>query len=219
MVIAKGGLEELLMLYYQRLYDHFGPQNWWPGDTKIEICVGAILTQNTNWNNVAKAIKNLKNAEVLTLPALYNIPIHNLAELIRPAGYFNVKAKRLKNFIHFVWDRHGQSLDNMFQLETEELRQELLSVKGIGPETADSILLYGGNKPTFVIDAYTMRILRRHDIIDEDCQYEQARMLFMDNLPMEVSLYNEYHALLVALGKHFCRPRKPKCESCPLKGA
>ncbi len=217
-VIAKGGLEELLMECYKRLYSHFGPQKWWPGDTLMEICVGAILTQNTNWNNVSKAIENLKKAAILDCSALYHLPTEELAALIRPAGYFNVKARRLKNFINFVWENYGGSLDKMFQTDCGPLRQALLSVKGIGPETADSIMLYGGNKPTFVVDAYTMRCLRRHDIVDEYCQYEDARRLFMENIPQDVTLYNEYHALFVALGKHYCRSRKPGCASCPLQG-
>jgi len=216
--IGKGGLQEQLLEYYERLFSHFGPQKWWPGDSPLEVCVGAILTQNTNWNNVARAIENLKKAGLLRADALYSIPAEELARHIRPAGYYNVKASRLKNFINYLWSNHQGRLDKMFDMDMEPLRDELLTVKGIGPETADSILLYGGGKPTFVIDAYTMRCLRRHDIIDDECQYEDARRLFMANLPLDVQLYNEYHALFVALGKHYCRPRRPGCNKCPLEG-
>ncbi len=216
--IGKGGLGEQLLEYYERLFSHFGPQKWWPGETPLEICVGAILTQNTNWKNVTRAIENLKKAELLRIDALHSLPTEELARYIRPAGYYNVKAKRLKNFIDYVWDRHQGRLDKMFEYDTEPLRDDLLSINGIGPETADSILLYGGGKPTFVIDAYTMRCLRRHNIVDDEFEYEDARRLFMENLPLDVQLYNEYHALFVALGKHYCRPKGPCCNKCPLEG-
>ncbi len=208
---------EILKEIYTRLFQALGPQGWWPGDTPFEVCVGAILTQNTNWQNVERAIANLKEAGVLSPEALYNLPEEMLAEMIRPAGYFRVKARRLKNFIRFLMERHQGDLDSLFSLPLDEARQQLLGVSGIGPETADSILLYAGGLPTFVIDAYTRRILLRHGLATEDLSYEDLREMFMRHLPQDPQLYNEYHALLVAAGKRFCRPQKPRCETCPLK--
>ncbi len=209
---------EILKEIYTRLFQALGPQGWWPGETAFEVCVGAILTQNTNWQNVERAIANLKAAGVLSPEALYDLPEEMLAEMIRPAGYFRVKARRLKNFIHFLMDRHQGDLKSLFSLPLEEARQQLLGVSGIGPETADSILLYAGGLPTFVIDAYTRRILLRHGLATEELSYEDLREMFMRALPPDPKLYNEYHALLVAVGKRFCRPRKPLCATCPLKG-
>ncbi len=201
---------------YELLYNHFGPQHWWPGETPFEIAVGAILTQNTAWKNVEKAIANLKKANLLDPWQLYSLPLSALAELIRPAGFFNLKAKRLKNFLAFLCEKYNGSLERMFEEETEALRQKLLGVPGIGPETADSILLYAGNKPTFVVDTYTKRIFTRHGLISEEDDYEQIRLFFMEHLPEDISLFNEYHALIVALGKNYCRP-KPQCHKCVLK--
>ncbi|MCD6320518.1 MAG: endonuclease III domain-containing protein [Candidatus Desulfofervidaceae bacterium] len=206
-----------LMEIYETLFQHFGPQHWWPGETPFEIVVGAILTQNTAWKNVEKAINNLKKANLLTPQALYALPYTYLTQLIRPAGFFNVKAKRLKHFLHFLFEEYKGDLEKMFADDTDSLRKKLLEVPGIGPETADSILLYAGNKPSFVVDAYTRRILFRHNLIPEEADYEEVRNFFMDHLPEDVQLFNEYHALLIALGKNYCRP-KPLCENCPLKG-
>ncbi len=203
---------------FQRLYSHFGPQGWWPGETREEICIGAILTQNTNWQNVARAIANLKQAGCITFPSLALLPIEALAELIRPAGYYNIKARRLRNFVEMVNTRFSDGLDGLFSLALDEARNILLEVKGIGPETADSILLYAGGMPTFVVDAYTIRILSRHDIIPEEVCYDEVRELFMDNLPNDPKLFNEFHALFVAAGKHYCKKRRPKCGQCPLEG-
>ena len=202
---------------YKRMYEALGPQGWWPGETPFEVCVGAILTQNTNWQNVERAIENLKQTGVLSPKALYELPEEILAELIRPAGYFRVKATRLKNFIRFLVENFEGDLERLFALPLAEAREALLSVSGIGPETADSILLYAGEKPTFVIDAYTRRILLRHGLATEDMGYEDLREMFMRHLPEDTQLYNEYHALLVAVGKNFCRPQRPRCEECPLK--
>ena len=202
---------------YKRMYEALGPQGWWPGETPFEVCVGAILTQNTNWQNVERAIENLKQTGVLSPKALYELPEGILAELIRPAGYFRVKATRLKNFIRFLVENFEGDLERLFALPLAEAREALLSVSGIGPETADSILLYAGEKPTFVIDAYTRRILLRHGLATEDMGYEDLREMFMRHLPEDTQLYNEYHALLVAVGKNFCRPQRPRCEECPLK--
>ncbi len=208
-------LSEQLKEIYDLLYKRFGPQDWWPGDTPFEVIVGAILTQNTNWANVEKAITNLKNAKVLSPDKLHHLDIKKLAELIRPAGYFNIKAKRLKNFLDWFFEEYCGQLKNLENVRTAELRQQLLSVKGIGPETADSILLYALNRLIFVVDAYTARICSRHHLIDEGADYHQIQETFESNLPCNTQLFNEYHALIVNLGKNYCKP-KPKCEECPL---
>jgi endonuclease-3 related protein len=208
-------LSEQLKEIYDLLFKRFGPQDWWPGDTPFEVIVGAILTQNTNWTNVEKAIINIKNADALTPEKLHHLDITKLAALIRPAGYFNIKAKRLKNFLDWFFENYSGKLENFENVRTPELREQLLSVKGIGPETADSILLYALNRPVFVVDAYTARICSRHHLIGEDADYHQIQETFESNLPSDIQLFNEYHALLVHLGKDFCKPT-PKCEECPL---
>jgi len=202
---------------YQILYKAFGPQHWWPGDTPLEINVGAVLTQNTAWTNVEKAIANLKKARLLNLKKLYNLPEKRLATIIRPAGYFNVKAKRLKNYIHWIVDEYG-SLENMYQTPVARLREELLEVNGLGPETVDSILLYGGNKRAFVIDAYTKRIFYRHYLAEQNEDYHTLQEKFVSSLPKKTQLYNEYHGLIVNVGKNFCKTKTPLCSECPLQG-
>ncbi|TRZ49011.1 endonuclease III domain-containing protein [bacterium] len=202
---------------YKKLYSHFGPQAWWPGDSPFEVMVGAILTQNTSWANVEKAIKNLKNNKLLTPDKLYRLHPKKLALLIRPAGYYNIKAKRLKNFLEFFINHYRGSVKKISQKTSKVLRQQLLCVNGIGPETADSILLYALNKPVFVVDAYTKRIFLRHKLIKDSGSYAQVQDLFMRNLKPSAKLFNEYHALLVKLGKDFCLKNKPKCNICPLK--
>ncbi|HDS84471.1 MAG TPA: endonuclease III domain-containing protein [Phycisphaerales bacterium] len=201
---------------YERLYARFGPQRWWPGDGRFEIIVGAILTQNTNWTNVEKAIANLRNAGVLTPKQLVALAPQRLAELIRPAGYFNIKAGRLRHFLEWLFDRFDGDVDSAGNLSTHGLRDELMAVKGIGPETADSICLYAFEKPVFVVDAYTARILGRHGMIWPQAGYEEIREYFESHLPRDVQLYNEFHALLVRLGKTYCKPR-PLCSGCPLE--
>jgi endonuclease-3 related protein len=207
---------KLLKELYDRLYQAFGPQGWWPGETPFEVAVGAILTQNTNWGNVARAIAALKERELLEPQALYDLYEAELAGIIRPAGYYNLKARRLKNFLALLQERYHGSMAAMAADDLEELRPRLLAVKGIGPETADSILLYALNQPTFVVDAYTFRSLSRHGLVPEAYAYDDLRRLFMDHLAPDVGLYQEYHALLVRLGKDFCRPR-PRCEACLLQ--
>lgn len=207
---------ELLQLYH-RLHRHYGDLSWWPGDTPLEVSVGAILTQNTAWTNVEKAIKRLKEARSLSVAALGRMTHGRLALLIKSAGYFNVKARRLKNFISFLQGRHAGSLNKMFRQPTPRLREQLLAVNGVGPETADSILLYAGEKPVFVIDAYTKRILSRHGVMAYEKGYDDFQQLFMKHLPRSASFYNQYHALFVNIGKDFCRKR-PLCASCPLNG-
>lgn len=206
-----------LIEIYQRLYRHFGPQNWWPADSPFEVIIGAILTQNTAWENVKKAIENLKEANVVSCEAILNIPVEKLALLVRPSGYFNQKAKRLKNFCYFLSENYSCDLKAMFSEDMHVLRKKLLSVKGIGPETADSILLYAGDLPIFVVDTYTYRILSRHNIIPDETSYEEIQALFMDSLDNDIDLFKEYHALLVMTGKNYCK-KKPSCEGCPLVG-
>jgi endonuclease III related protein len=205
-----------LMRIYELLNDHFGDLNWWPGETPFEVIVGAILTQNTAWRNVEIAIANLQAAEVLNPEDLLRAEDNTLAGLIRPSGYYNIKTQRLKAFVRFLHEEFGGSLERMFAEETDILREQLLRVKGIGAETADSILLYAGTKPAFVVDAYTQRILRRHGLVREDADYGQVRALFMKQLPSNVPLYNQYHALLVNTGKYFCL-KIPRCDNCPLR--
>jgi endonuclease-3 related protein len=208
----------LLLELFTRLSDHFGSCHWWPGDTPFEIMVGAILTQNTSWANVEKAIANLKEAGALSLAAMSELSKPELAELIRPAGYYNIKADRLRNFFEFLNGEWGGDLDGFLDRSTENLRDNLLSVKGIGPETADSMILYAAGKPIFVVDAYTHRILTRHNIIDDSHDYHQIQELFLDNLEEDVALYNEYHALIVYCGKEFCKKSRPACAECPVAG-
>jgi endonuclease-3 related protein len=207
---------EILTEIYALLLKRFGPQHWWPGEGQFEIIVGAILTQNTNWTNVEKAIANLKGAGCLEPEKLYTIVIERLAELIRPAGYFNIKAKRLKNLLNWLFDNYDGKLENIEAVATSRLRDELLAVSGIGPETADSILLYAFGRPVFVVDAYTARIAARHNLIEPPFDYAELQRLFADNLDEDVKLFNEYHALLVRCGKEFCKP-VARCAGCSLE--
>ena len=236
----------LLLKFYDQLLSQFGKQHWWPGDSPWEVAVGAVLTQNTNWNNVEKAIDNLKVAEALSVKKIHNLETAKIAELIRPSGYYNLKAKRLKNLAGW-WIKNSSSA---FDLSTEldEIRHRLLGVNGIGEETADSILLYAFNRCTFVIDAYTKRFLLRHKLMplsthsgdptesgvihpggneveprdltfprsnDIRVTYNEMKSYFEENLPPDIELYKEYHALIVMLGKHYCKT-KPICDECPL---
>jgi endonuclease-3 related protein len=205
-----------LLEIYKKLYFFYGPQYWWPGDTSFEIAVGAILTQNTNWTNVERAIKNLKDAKALSAKALHAAQPEKIAQLIRPAGYFNIKAKRLQAFVDFLVDNYGGSMKRMKKEDVETLRKKLLGIHGIGPESADSILLYALGKPVFVIDAYTKRVLSRHGILNYNASYDEHQSLFHYCLDEDIQLFNEYHALFVRVGKDYCRP-KPMCEECPLK--
>lgn len=201
---------------YDMLYERYGPQGWWPGDSALECAIGAILTQNTSWKNAAKAIQNLKEENILSFQDLENICSELLAQIIRPSGYYNQKAVKIKRFIKFVRDKYEGSLDRMFGESHLELRENLLKIKGIGPETADTILLYAGHKPAFVVDAYTYRILSRHNLVPEQTNYGEMQELFNDSLKESVGLYNEYHALIVKVGKEHCRKSNPICEGCPL---
>ena len=231
--------------YYRSLLVHWGPQNWWPAQSRFEVIVGAYLTQNTAWGNVEKAIANLRRARVLSVKGIREIPVRRLESLIRSSGYFRQKARKLKTFIRFLDEKYSGSLDRMFAQPTAQLRSELLALNGVGPETADSILLYAGNHPVFVVDAYTRRILERHGLISRKTGYEEIRSLIETALTgaKAASLsvaeqgsrprhpvsrmsrmsrtelaqhYNELHALIVSVGNQFCRS-KPRCEGCPLK--
>ncbi len=213
--IKKAATRTLLMQMYRALRERFGPRNWWPANSPFEVCVGAVLTQNTSWNNVAKAIGNLKAAGVLDPFTIYRTAHEELSEIIRPAGYYNVKALRLRNFVNHLVEKHGGDLESLFSKLIVLLRAELLSIKGIGKETADSIILYAAGKPIFVVDAYTKRIFYRHGLVTENADYDTIRQLFETNLPSDVTLFNDFHAQLVDAGHHYCK-KKPLCEQCPL---
>lgn len=216
-VIKMAATKTELMDGFKRMHKRFGPRHWWPGETPFEVMVGAILTQNTNWKNVERAIANLKRERLLDPRKLLDLHPATLAKLIRPAGYFRVKAGRLRHYLRYFVDNYGGSAKRMAARPNEVLREELLAVKGIGPETADSILLYALGKPAFVIDAYTKRILSRHGLCAEDDDYHALQDLFTERLPADVALFNEFHALIVETGKEYCRTT-PRCEGCPLKG-
>jgi endonuclease-3 related protein len=232
-------------LYYTALLARYGPQNWWPARSRFEVVVGAYLTQNTNWSNVDKALANLRRARRLTVNAMREIALKELEALVRPSGYFRQKARNLKTFIAFLDREYSSSLTRMFAVPTEKLRAELLDLSGVGPETADSILLYAGNHPVFVVDAYTRRVLLRHGIINEKTSYEEIRAMIenaisssgAESLVVKNAVsdprhpvsrissaarselaqhYNELHALIVRVGNHYCRA-KPICEGCPLQ--
>jgi endonuclease-3 related protein len=208
-------LNQILTEIYRRLFERFGPQHWWPAEELFEVIIGAILTQSTAWTNVEKAIANLKAAGVLSAKGIRQLPEAELAALIRPSGYYNVKARKLKAFAEWFWEQYGDNLQTMFSADTALLHEALLGVYGIGEETADSILLYAGHKPVFVIDAYTRRITDRLGLAPHGNSYAAFQSLFMSSLPPDAALFNEYHALLVALGKDFCR-KQPLCGRCPL---
>jgi len=208
---------EKIRAFYKALFDAYGPQGWWPAETPFEVVVGAILTQNTAWKNVERAIENLKREGVLSAAALHALDTERLGETIRPAGYYRIKAGRLKNFIAVLVDGFGGDLDRLFALPTGPLRETVLGVSGIGPETADSIVLYAAGRPVFVVDAYTARILHRHGMVDSDATYEDLQSLMQGSLPDDVGMLKEYHALLVEVGKRHCKKRAPECCGCPLR--
>lgn len=213
---AQSRTGQKLLEMFDLMLDHFGPQNWWPAESALEVMVGAVLTQNTNWKNVEKAVKNLKDKGLLSVAAINATPGEELAQLIRPAGYYNIKTKRLKNLMNFIAERYQEDLSIFMKEDTQTLRQGLLSVNGVGAETADSILLYAASRPVFVIDAYTYRILYRHRMISEEqVTYEELQELFMDHLAEDTRLFNEFHALIVQTGKNYCK-RRPVCDPCPL---
>lgn len=197
------------------MLDHFGPTGWWPGDSPFEVAVGAILTQNTAWTNVEKAIANLKQAKLLSPHKIVRCPIERLESALKPSGYFRVKAKRLRSFCTHLLERYQGSMKRMARRPLDELREELLEVHGLGPETVDDIILYACEKPVFVVDSYTRRIFSRHGLVTPDIQYEDLRAFFERALDSDTAHFKEYHGLIVWTGKHFCRTR-PDCTDCPL---
>jgi len=203
---------------YELLYTHFGPQHWWPGETPLEIMVGAVLTQNTNWTNVTKAIDNLRQDGMLGYSQLLSLSVDQLAQYIQPSGYYNLKAKRLHNLLEMVQNLYGGNLENFLDDDIVSAREKLLNVKGVGPETADSILLYACAQPVFVIDSYTHRVFSRHNLVEEEIDYHAMQAVFMDHLPADVRLFNEFHALIIRVAKQFCKKTNPLCEQCPLWG-
>ena len=207
--------EALLMELYRRLYARYGPQHWWPGESQLETVIGAILTQATAWGNVEKALANLRAARVLSAEGLRDVPEADLAGMLRPALYFDAKARKVKAFIGHLWDRHGGDLKSMLSGETSALRHELLSIHGIGEETADDIILYAGGKPSFVIDSYTRRILQRLGLTPSRESYRAYQDLFHQHIPMDPPLFNEYHALFDRHAKETCKKR-PVCATCCL---
>ncbi len=207
---------------YRLMRKQFGHRNWWPGDTPFEICVGAVLTQNTSWKNVEHAITNLKAAKAITARKIYALSHDELAQIIRPAGYFNLKAKRLRNFVDTLVEQHGASIKRLFNGETSIVRDRLLAINGVGPETADSMLLYAGNHNSFVIDAYTKRIFSRHKWCDENADYDDLKNLCSESLNQKpgtakLDYWQDYHAQLVGVGNRYCKTRNPLCNECPLK--
>jgi len=209
-------VDSMLLKIYNQLLEHFGYQHWWPAEERFEIIVGAILTQQTSWKNVEKAIQNLKSAKLLGPKELFQLPVSRLEKLIKPCGFYKIKAKRLRSFLKFFVDNYGGNLEEMFKTPLDELRKKLLSIHGIGNETCDSILLYVGEMPIFVIDAYTFRLCNRYPVIDSK-DYEEVRGFFENNLLKDVNLFEEFHALIVELGKNYCKT-KPLCGNCPLRG-
>ncbi|MBN1381861.1 MAG: endonuclease III domain-containing protein [Deltaproteobacteria bacterium] len=205
-----------LQLIYGALNDHFGDLHWWPGESSIEIIIGAILTQNTAWRNVEIAINRLGRQGLLDQKKLLCVKDEILEELIKPSGYYRIKAKRLKAFIHFLFEYYHGKLDDLFDNDIDVLRSQLLRVKGIGEETADSIILYAAEKPIFVVDAYTRRILERHSLIEQGLKYGDIQKYFMNHLPADVYLFKQYHGLIVNTGKTYCT-KAAKCEMCPLQ--
>ncbi|MBO8159307.1 endonuclease III domain-containing protein [Thermosyntropha sp.] len=210
------GTDKFLNEIYDVLLAFFGPRGWWPGESRWEIMVGAVLTQVVAWKNVEKAIANLKKEGLLELESLYEAEEEKIADLIKPALYHRQKAKKLKVLSGYVMDNYHGDLDLMFKKDLYVLRRELLDLWGIGPETADSILLYAGDKPVFVVDAYTIRIFSRLGMVHEKISYKEMQDLIQRNLASDVQMFNEYHALLVALGANYCLKSNPKCKICPL---
>jgi len=208
-------ISQVLLSTYQKLFTHYGPQHWWPAEEPFEIIVGAILTQSAAWTNVEKAIANLKNAGALTPKTLRKLSTEEIASLIYPSGYYNAKARKLKAFVNWLGERYGDNLSHLFNNNTDDLRGQLLSVYGIGEETADSIILYAAEKPAFVIDAYTRRFIIRRGLKPPTETYDAYQTLCTEHLPADSKLFNEYHALLVCLGKDVCR-KNPVCERCCL---
>ena len=207
----------VLLNIYNKLYAHFGPRHWWPADSPFEVMIGAILTQNAAWSNVEKAISNLKHAGLLTPKKIEKVSTRTLQKAVRPSGFYKEKAKKLKDLVRFLSATCSGNIKKLSSQKIHLLRNALLGVNGIGPETADSILLYALRKRVFVVDAYTKRIFTRHGLLPESSSYDEVQDLFIRNLPSSIKLFNEYHALIVETGKNYCKKRNPKCKICPLK--
>ncbi len=208
---------ELLPRYYSVLRARFGPQQWWPARTRLEVILGAILTQNTTWHNATLALRNLRKAGLLSWQALRRACLSGLEACVRPSGFYRQKARTIRDFVDWLSREHAGSLDRLFSLPTDELRRRLLDLRGLGPETVDAIILYAVERPLFVADAYTRRVLARHGFVSEVADYHQTQDFLHAHLPPDASLFNEFHALLVAVGKKHCKPRSPKCAGCPLE--
>jgi len=206
--------EDILINIYQKLYSSIGPRGWWPAESTFEIVIGAILTQNTSWKNVKKAVSNLKRENLLSPQILFNTDTKVIAEIIKSSGYYNQKAKKVKNFLEY-FKLFDFSFERMAERDLEELREQLIKINGIGEETADSILLYALDKPVFVIDAYTKRIFSRLGFISENIKYSDLQRLFTEHLKKDTPLFNEYHALIDYLAHFICR-KKPECQRCVL---
>ena len=209
-------MKELLNNVYFRLVNKSGNMHWWPGETRDEIIIGAILTQNVSWKNVAKALENLKSKNMLTLKAVHEASAMEVGTLIQPTRFYNQKVISIKNFTKYLFDNYSGELDTMFASELENLRTELLNIKGLGAETVDCILLYGGNKLIFVIDGYTTRVFSRLGVGEKNWAYDDYQRLFMSNINPDLELYKDYHAQIVNLGHSLCKNKKPNCRVCPL---
>lgn len=211
------GAAEELRGYYQALFRRLGPQRWWPARTRLEVVLGAILTQNTAWTNVTRALSRLRRAGLLSLSRLQRASLRDLEECVRPAGFYRQKASTVRNFLDWLARTCDGSLATLFSRPADQARRELLKIRGLGPETVDAILLYAGRRPFFVADAYTRRILARHGLVTTKAGYSAVQEFLHRHLPADQALFNEYHALLVEAGKRFCRRREPDCKPCPLK--
>jgi len=210
-------MTHLLNEIYRQLFQAFGHRHWWPGESREEVIIGAILTQNVAWRNVSSAIENLRKHRLLTLADIHRANLELIASLIMSTRFFHQKARKLKNFTGFLFTNYSGSLDEMFARPTCELRKELLSINGLGEETADSILLYAGGKAVFVVDAYTKRIFSRMGITSEEMTYQEYQAFFMSALKPDAGLYNDYHAQIVYLGHHYCKAKNPACDKCPIR--
>ena len=208
---------ELLPRYYSVLRARFGPQQWWPARTRLEVILGAILTQNTTWHNATLALRNLRKSRLLSWQALRHACLSGLEACVRPSGFYRQKARTIRDFVDWLSREHAGSLDRLFSLSTDELRRRLLDLRGLGPETADAIILYATQRPLFVADAYTRRVLARHGFVSDAADYHQTQEFLHAHLPPDTSLFNEFHALLVAVGKKHCKPQSPRCAGCPLE--
>jgi endonuclease-3 related protein len=218
-VVKQPGIpaSELLPRYYSALRARFGPQQWWPARTRLEVILGAILTQNTTWHNATLALRNLRKSRLLSWQALRRACLSGLEACVRPSGFYRQKARTIRDFVDWLSREHAGSLGRLFFLPTDELRRRLLDLRGLGPETVDAIILYAAQRPLFVADAYTRRVLARHGLVSDAADYHQTQEFLHAHLPPDASLFNEFHALLVEVGKRYCKPQSPRCAGCPLE--